>query len=267
MIGRSTASLGEIPRRWVQGWWGALDIDTRMKWTLLWPTLRELPRNGVRLLDAGCGTGRWALELAARRPGWSVVGVDRDTSSIEKAESSRAQLGLGNVSFLVEDFLSFDSGAFFDAVLSVASAHYLAADGKGDELFRRMRSWLRPGGVLVLLAPRKLEETCFCGWLPRPYWRAIFSVSDLERYCQVSNFDVEQLNACIGRLGTLAGQLDAWAVGSLRLFLPVLYPIKIMLAGLDSHWRRSLQERSLMLLLVARARQEGDPVIRPRLKE
>src|SRR5690242_17782973 len=45
---------------------------------------------GTRVLDAGCGTGRVAIELAAR--GFSVVGLDADPSMLRVAEAKAPQL-------------------------------------------------------------------------------------------------------------------------------------------------------------------------------
>ena len=45
--------------------------------------LRET--GGTRVLDAGCGTGRVAIELAAR--GFAVVGVDADPAMLSEARA------------------------------------------------------------------------------------------------------------------------------------------------------------------------------------
>ena len=59
MLGRATAPLERIPRRWLQRIWGIPWIDSRQKWSLLWPTLGSLPETPMRLLDAGCGCGEF----------------------------------------------------------------------------------------------------------------------------------------------------------------------------------------------------------------
>ena len=45
---------------------------------------------GTRVLDAGCGTGRVAIELAAR--GFSVVGVDADNGMLSTARAKAPEL-------------------------------------------------------------------------------------------------------------------------------------------------------------------------------
>ena len=144
MIGRATAALWAGPRRWIIRLWGVPDINTRQKWHAAWPHLARLPKHGICLLDAGCGEGTWSLELAARRPEWAVVGVDRELAPTERAERARRSLGLSNLTFARADFLEFRPARPFDAVLSIASAHYLVADGRGAQLFRACSGWLRP---------------------------------------------------------------------------------------------------------------------------
>lgn len=262
MLGQATAVLEHGPRRWIQRLWGSPDIHTRQKWMEVWPHLARLPQEGVRLLDAGCSTGRWTLELAARRPGWSLVGVDREEASVSVAERDRQRLGLCNAAFITSDFLQFEPARPFDVVLSVMSAHYLAEQGAGGELFRRFRCWLRPGGRLILLAPRGIAEAPFISWLPHPAWRDVFIAEELRALCAESGLAVEELAGRIGRLGTLAKQLD-WAVHKRHrvLFLP-LYPLLCMLSSADRLLCRPGQRPTLTWRLVARTPRD-EPVEKP----
>ena len=45
---------------------------------------------GTRVLDAGCGTGRVAIELSAR--GLSVIGVDVDAAMLATARAKQPEL-------------------------------------------------------------------------------------------------------------------------------------------------------------------------------
>ena len=57
---------------------------------------------GVQLLDAGCGTGRYSVELARR--GYVVHGVDASADLIDVANQSVRE-GRGSLSFAVGDIL------------------------------------------------------------------------------------------------------------------------------------------------------------------
>lgn len=254
MIGQATASLETPARRGLIRFWGLPDIHARQKWMAMWPEMRGLPSSGVRLLDAGCGTGRWALELAARRPGWSVTGLDREAASIREAEKLRKRLGAGNASFVEADFMNYEPELGYDVVLSVASAHYLVAAGAGEELFRKFGSWLNPGGRLLLLVPRRRQEASFVPWLPRPEWQDALSFDDLARLCRSGRLTVEVLRPSIGRAGAVAKQLD-WALkGPLRSVAQALglYAFEVGLTHLDAAQDHGSSDPSVMVLLIGR---------------
>jgi len=101
--------------------------------------LRQRIRPGMRVFDAGCGTGRNVEFLV--RDGYDVYGVDADPGAI-------AALAAGGDRFRCErlESMSFPD-AFADVVLSSAVLHF----ARDDDEFRGMLegSWrvLRPGGV------------------------------------------------------------------------------------------------------------------------
>ncbi|MBK1701579.1 magnesium protoporphyrin IX methyltransferase [Thiococcus pfennigii] len=98
---------------------------TRMRETLLGWLPADL--TGRRVLDAGCGTGTVAVELARR--GAEVIAVDLSPTLIELAhERMPADLGPGRIEFLVGDLLDPSYGRF-DHVLAMDSLiHYQAED-------------------------------------------------------------------------------------------------------------------------------------------
>jgi magnesium-protoporphyrin O-methyltransferase len=88
-----------------------------------------LPVNlhGRRLLDAGCGTGAFAVEAARR--GADVVAIDLSPTLIGLARSraSSAQ-HLGSVEFIAGDMLDPALGEFDDVVAMDSLIHYDARD-------------------------------------------------------------------------------------------------------------------------------------------
>lgn len=93
----------------------------RMRNTLLdW-----LPQDltGKRVLDAGCGTGALAIELARR--GAKVVAVDLSPTLVQLArERMPDDLGSGSVEFLAGDMLSSALGRFDHVVGMDSLIHY-----------------------------------------------------------------------------------------------------------------------------------------------
>jgi magnesium-protoporphyrin O-methyltransferase len=82
---------------------------------------------GMRILDAGCGTGALANEVAAR--GAEVVATDISGSLIEMARKRTPRtFGLGHVEFIVGDMLQTDLGDFDYIVAMDSLIHYAAPD-------------------------------------------------------------------------------------------------------------------------------------------
>src|ERR1700736_6426623 len=79
---------------------------------------------GTRVLDVGCGVGRWSRLLAAR--GAQVTGVDLSPTMIDEARRRAAHAGLaGRCRFLVQDSAALDAGAPFDLVLGVTVLQHI----------------------------------------------------------------------------------------------------------------------------------------------
>lgn len=252
MIGHATAALEPFPRRWLLRVWGSPHIPTRQKWSAVWPYLSRLSRGSQRLLDAGCGGGMWSLELSVRRPRWLITGIDRAEAAIKAAELARRRLGLGNVRFVHGDFLAFHPTEGFDIVLSVQSAHYLVEEGRGVDLFSAFRAWLKPDGLLILLAPRSRPEVPYSRYLPPPFpLRDVLSFDAIRLLCAQARLEIKLIAPVIGVLGTIAQQLNRAAARS-RVLSLLTYPLQLVLAEGD-RLRRSddVQKPSSSWLVVA----------------
>ena len=82
---------------------------------------------GVRILDAGCGTGAFAAEAARR--GARVVAIDLSPSLIELARQRIPQeLGAGTIEFRVGDMLDPALGRFDHVVAMDSLIHYVPGD-------------------------------------------------------------------------------------------------------------------------------------------
>jgi ubiquinone/menaquinone biosynthesis C-methylase UbiE len=102
---------------------------------------------GATVLDAGCGSGRLAGEIARRRPDLRVHGVDLERGMIEVATARAAREKLGDqVEFTVADLadLPLPDGSV-DFVVSTASLHHWT-DVEG--VIASLARVLRPDGQL-----------------------------------------------------------------------------------------------------------------------
>jgi magnesium-protoporphyrin O-methyltransferase len=90
--------------------------------------IARLPESlaGKRILDAGCGTGALALELANK--GASVVAIDLSPNLIELAKERISPADRQNIDFRSGDMLDDGLGEFDYVVGMDSMIHYCAAD-------------------------------------------------------------------------------------------------------------------------------------------
>jgi len=94
------------------------------------------------VLDAGCGTGRVAIELARR--GVDVVGVDADPSMVATARRLASDLD-----WTTSDLAGLDLARRFDVVVMAGNVPLFTAPGTQAALVAGCARHLRPGGHLV----------------------------------------------------------------------------------------------------------------------
>ena len=134
----------------------AIQLEQRLA---LRPWLNIEP--GTRVLDVGCGVGRWSRMLAAK--GASVTGVDLSPTMIAQAQQRACAEGVADrCNFRVQDLSRLEVDGPFDVVLGVTVLQHILDPGLLRDAVQRMRSHLAPGGRMILLeaAPTSIIERC-----------------------------------------------------------------------------------------------------------
>jgi 2-polyprenyl-3-methyl-5-hydroxy-6-metoxy-1,4-benzoquinol methylase len=141
--------------------------------------------NGGRILDAGCGIGSHAIELARR--GYIISGIDLSPQFIMEAQRRTGDTPLP-VTFDVGDILDLPAATASDAVLCRGVLNDLLDEVSRRAAFRSFANALRLGGVLILdvreweaTLRRKTLEPVFEKAVETPHGHLTFrSVTRLE---------------------------------------------------------------------------------------
>jgi len=157
-------------------------LDAAIRQTTL-QALRWLDFGSVarpRVLDAGCGVGGGACQLAQRLPQLDIVGLSIVAAQVATARARALALGLKNVAFDCGSYLDtgFDE-ASFDGIYAIESFCHTPTAQK-PRLLAEMLRVLRPGRRLVIVdggavrepvtaAERQAIQDVLDGWaLPLP---------------------------------------------------------------------------------------------------
>ena len=156
MLTTADVTTNQTAADYALGYTDAEQVRLMRQATLIAPHTERLFREagigvGHRVLDLGSGMGDVSM-LVAGLVGASgeVVGIERDATSIERAQARVAAAGLRNVSFLNADVNNIVTDRPFDAVVGRFILMFLP-----DPIFvlRSVSRLVRPGGVLAFQEP------------------------------------------------------------------------------------------------------------------
>ncbi len=97
-------------------------------------------------IDAGCGAGAEALWLAGA--GWNVTAADVADAALEFGKKRAAESGLSErVKWIQADLSFWEPDEKFDLV----TTHYAHPAIPQLEFYRRLATWVAPGGTLLIV--------------------------------------------------------------------------------------------------------------------
>jgi len=164
------------------------------------PTLRRyLDGSGRRILESGCGTGRWMAFF--EKLGHRAFGIDDSAGPLSVARRHDPEMRLVRGDVLRSPF----STASFDAVFSSYVAEHFE-DGPED-LLREIHRLLKPGGLLLLIVPynnpfrRLFTNRALRGFYllsrlrgrPLAFTEFRYSRREIERHLERTGFRVEHV--------------------------------------------------------------------------
>lgn len=206
---------------------------------------------GTRVLDVGCGVGRWSSLLASR--GALVTGMDLSPTMIAEAQRRASESGVAErCRFLVQDLAHLDAGDKFDLVIGVTVLQHILDPEALRSAVQRMSEHLAPGGRMVLLeaAPARLAQRCDTSVF-RARTRSVY-LDLFER----TGLEVLQMS------GVDPAPFKTWLLPHLRrlprlLATPAIVLVTLLSAPIDVIIGRRALERSWHAVFVLR-RAPGD---------
>jgi SAM-dependent methyltransferase len=112
---------------------------------LAWERVVELlPTAPGRIIDAGCGSGRWAARICSR--GHRLLGIEAASAMVALAR----RRGLGDAFTIIEgsmELVDLPEGSA-DLVLAMGSVQYTEDPAR---TIRRLATWAKPGGWVCIL--------------------------------------------------------------------------------------------------------------------
>lgn len=176
--------------------------------------IRTSPR---RILDVGCGSGVWSLEIARNTPGARVVGLDFP-AVLEGFFKRARQLGLEELSVGLPGDLHTIAlpDEPFDMVI-LANLLRLEPPERAEHIVTRMASVLRPGGHLLVIdalaAGTPAKELSRAGYglmlALRTSVGRVYSAQEIEGWMTragIAHIKMIDCGPSIGAVGALLGQ-------------------------------------------------------------
>jgi len=104
-------------------------------------------RDGMSVLDLGCGWGSLSLYVAERFPACRVLAVSNSKPQREFILARAAHRGLANVTVVTADVNHFEAKERFDRVVSIEMFEHVR---NHEALLARIAAWLAPDGRLFV---------------------------------------------------------------------------------------------------------------------
>lgn len=110
-------------------------------------TQRAELKDGMQILELGCGWGSLSLFMAKKFPNASITGVSNSRTQKEYIDGEAKKRGLTNLTIVTADMNAFTTDGKFDRVVSVEMFEHMR---NYHVLLEKISSWLKPEGKLFV---------------------------------------------------------------------------------------------------------------------
>jgi ubiquinone/menaquinone biosynthesis C-methylase UbiE len=196
------------------------------------PLLKAIQTENLKLLDVGCGDGRFGAYLQSQTQ-CHVTGVEFSENRIQQAKACLNDVVMGTATSL-----NFEDEAF-DVVMEVDVLHHLDPDKIEDALTEMLRV-LKPGGGMYLIEPNRWHpmQIAYALYYPHERMTLKLSTTKLERFLKRHFTEVKRvpINYYCGAHFSLYPQFTAPLMGYMESALSL--PGVCILYGLIAQNKR-----------------------------
>ena len=129
---------------------GAEDLEEAED-TMLWMSSdRARIRDGMKILELGCGWGAMSFWLARQYPEAQITSVSDSVGQGIYLQKKAHELGLENIKIITAEFGDLDFKNKFDRIISLERFDLFAGDSEWQQ---KVHSWLESDGKFFLQAP------------------------------------------------------------------------------------------------------------------
>jgi ubiquinone/menaquinone biosynthesis C-methylase UbiE len=168
----SNTELAAAPRSQYVDFWNSVLVPKFVRWRhilvggLTLHSAKVFPSLAVRagdaVVDAGCGFGDTAMQLARLvGPKGSVLAVDCCDGFLEYGRRDAEAAGIDNITFLEADVQTYPFAPVHDFCFSRFGTQFFENPVAG---LRNMRKSLRPGGTMTMIVWRGINDNPWLGF-------------------------------------------------------------------------------------------------------
>ena len=126
---------------------GAESLDEAEEKMLALTCERAQLRDGMDILELGCGWGSLTLWMAEHYPAARITAVSNSNPQREFITTFCRERGIGNVAVVTADMNHFDTENRYDRIVSVEMFEHMR---NYELLLRKIATWLKPDGRLFV---------------------------------------------------------------------------------------------------------------------
>lgn len=183
-------------------------------------------KDGMYILELGCGWGSLSLFMAEKFPNAQITGVSNSAPQRQYIEAECYRRGIKNLTIITADISTFQPSGRFDRIVSIEMFEHLRNYG---EIFRKVSDWLESDGRLFIHifchhhSPYLFETTGKTDWMGKYFFTGGTMPSDDLFYYFPEHMIIEEHWRVNGRNYGLTSEswlknLDANKSAALEIF-------------------------------------------------